>query len=334
MLWVNLKDPPCTEELELAYNADENRYTDKSGVVTTVPGFGETETVECMVNDTAVCATDTAVQYFRVFVDYFVAKGYRRGVDIKAAPYNWRLAADSLDRQGYYSRVTELVEEMYKASGERVAVVAHSMGGPVSLYFFTHKVSAEWKTKYISVYVPLSGDFAGSSWALESVVSATYPSAFFPQVARSFESLYWIMPRNSIYKGQVLIDTPSASFDSSQYEKVFDIAGYPLGWTKYKPTTNITSYDFPGVKTYCFHGSDLPTPQTYKFITENLRDKPTLITGAGDGLVNKISLETCLLWSGNPQFHHAAFSGVNHVGMVKNITVLETVASAILSSAR
>ena len=31
-------------------------------------------------------------QYFHPMVDYFVDRGYRRGHDIRAAPYDWRLA--------------------------------------------------------------------------------------------------------------------------------------------------------------------------------------------------------------------------------------------------
>ena len=58
-----------------------------------VPGFGGTSTIECLVNSTAMCEEDTNTQYFRIFVDYFVARGYQQGVTIRAAPYDWRLAA-------------------------------------------------------------------------------------------------------------------------------------------------------------------------------------------------------------------------------------------------
>ena len=53
-----------------------------------VPGFGDTSTVECL--DPMFCEESS---YFKTFVDYFVDKGYQRGVTIRAAPYDWRLAA-------------------------------------------------------------------------------------------------------------------------------------------------------------------------------------------------------------------------------------------------
>jgi len=53
-----------------------------------VPGFGDTNTVEFL-------DTPPASPVFNAFVNYFVARGYERGNTIRAAPYDWRLAAGS-----------------------------------------------------------------------------------------------------------------------------------------------------------------------------------------------------------------------------------------------
>ena len=53
-----------------------------------MPGFGDTNTVEFL-------DTPPASPNFNTFVDYFVARGYERGNTIRAAPYDWRLAAGS-----------------------------------------------------------------------------------------------------------------------------------------------------------------------------------------------------------------------------------------------
>ena len=60
-----------------------------------VPGFGNTSTVECLDDDDddKMCEKHPKLQYFKTFVDYFVKRGYERGVTIRAAPYDWRLAA-------------------------------------------------------------------------------------------------------------------------------------------------------------------------------------------------------------------------------------------------
>jgi lysophospholipase-3 len=336
LLWVDVKNLNCSIDLELEYDASTNRYSDKEGVSVAVPGFGETYSVECLANNTALCRnyTPTGVQYFNIFVYYFVNKGYQRGVDIRAAPYDWRLAPDSLNRRGYYKKLRKLIEDMYKTSGRPVAMVAHSQGGPHSLYFLNQVVSKSWKNKYIKAYISLSGAFSGSSGSLESVASGALPSVFVTRLLlqRSFESLYWSMPKPSVFKDQALIETPSGNFTASDYEMIFTkLAKYPLGWTKYKPTASIsTDFSFPGVPTYCFVGSDVPTPLMYKFKSDDLSEQPIVVNGEGDGTVNKVSLDVCLRWSSSSIFHYRPFSGVTHGQMVRNESVLEAVANVVL----
>ena len=77
----------------LQYDQSTNTYSDKQGVSVSVPGFGETSSVECLDDDVALCDIVTELQYLKDFVEYFVARGYQRGVTIRAAPYDWRLAA-------------------------------------------------------------------------------------------------------------------------------------------------------------------------------------------------------------------------------------------------
>ena len=72
----------------LEYNEFTNTYSNRTGVEMTVPDFGGTSAVECL---SKYCVK--IVKYLKDMVDYFVARGYKRGVDIRAAPYDWRLAA-------------------------------------------------------------------------------------------------------------------------------------------------------------------------------------------------------------------------------------------------
>ena len=61
---------------------------------------------------------------------------------------------------------------MYAANGRtRVTLVAHSMGGPVSLYFLNNIVSQSWKDTYIYAYVPIAAAWDGGVVALEYVIS-------------------------------------------------------------------------------------------------------------------------------------------------------------------
>ena len=255
---------------------------------------------------------------------------------------------ESHTMRGYYTRLKLLVEEMYNDTGSAVALVVHSLGGPMSLYFLNSKlVTQEWKDKYIKVYIPLSGAFAGASEALEAVVSGNLAlkfvlnhqpktAAFNVQIHRSFESLYWLMPRAEAYGDQVLVETPSANYTAGDYQQMFTtFANYPLGWTKYMPTSTINEGNpFPGVPTHCFYGSDVPTPLTFVYSSNDPTQAPEVIWGSGDGTANKASLEVCLMWANNTGFQSRAFPGVEHVNMVKNTEVLNAIAEIVIAGSR
>ena len=72
----------------LLFNSTDGTYSNNTGAEVRVPGFGDTNTVEFL-------DTPPSSPTFNTFVDYFVARGYERGNTIRAAPYDWRLAAGS-----------------------------------------------------------------------------------------------------------------------------------------------------------------------------------------------------------------------------------------------
>lgn len=76
----------------MQYDRNTGQYSSSSDLITVeVPGFGETSTVENLSGE-FLTSLIPLLDYFRDFVDYFVARGYERGTSIRAAPYDWRLA--------------------------------------------------------------------------------------------------------------------------------------------------------------------------------------------------------------------------------------------------
>lgn len=73
------------------YRLDYNsgRYSDSTGVTITAADFGDISSVE-------ILDLENKQPYFKDFVEYFVERGYVKNVNIRAAPYDWRLAP------GYY----------------------------------------------------------------------------------------------------------------------------------------------------------------------------------------------------------------------------------------
>ena len=204
----------------------------------------------------------------------------------------------------------------------------------MSLYFLNEVVTPEWKDKYIKVYIPLSGAFGGFSDMVKAVVSGRNLSLP-PEIERSLESIYWLMPRDKIFGDQVLVQTPNASYTALAYEQMFTFANYPLGWIKYNATSTINAgYMYPGVPTHCFYGSDLQTPLTYVYSSNDPTQTPTVINGTGDGVVNNASLEVCLRWANSTNstgFQSRAFPGVEHVDIVMNTDVLNAIAEIVMA---
>ncbi len=72
----------------LTFEAPRNSYRSVEGVTVSVPGFGETKTVQWINTNDII-----SIPYINDFVQYFLKRGYVEGMSIHAAPYDWRLAA-------------------------------------------------------------------------------------------------------------------------------------------------------------------------------------------------------------------------------------------------
>ena len=207
----------------------------------------------------------------------------------------------------------------------------------MSLYFLNEVVTQEWKNRYIKVYIPLSGAWGGSSETVGALLAET-PISFYRHVRfgfeRSLQSVYWLMPRAAAFADQTLVQTPTTNYTANDYQQMFtDFANYPLGWTKYMPTSFINEgYSYPQVPTYCFYGSNVPTNLTWVYSSNDTSSVPTVITGLGDGTANQASLEMCLNWTASTNssgFQSRAFPGVDHIDMVKNIQVLNAIGEIV-----
>lgn len=71
------------------------------------------------------------------------------------------------ENQDYFIKLKSLVEDTYIENGNKsIMLIAHSMGGPMSLYFLNSQTQ-EWKDRYIKSLVTLSGAWGGSVKAVK-----------------------------------------------------------------------------------------------------------------------------------------------------------------------
>ena len=96
-------------------------------------------------------------------------------------------------------------------------MVAHSMGGLVSLYFLNNVVSQEWKDQYnINAYIPIAAPLGGTASSLGGVIlkSSTVSNLAGGRdsisVTRSFAGLVMLLPSPSVYG-----DTAISQYTSS-----------------------------------------------------------------------------------------------------------------------
>lgn len=80
----------------LRYDENTKEYYNASGVEVRVPGFGGTDTIEYL--DKSYTAS-----YFNTFVKYFERMGYKKGLDLNGAPYDWRFAPGMVKFSYYYT---------------------------------------------------------------------------------------------------------------------------------------------------------------------------------------------------------------------------------------
>eukprot|EP00731_Ephydatia_muelleri_P034178 Em0049g25a len=207
-------------------------------------------------------------------VEYFVDRGYQRGKSIRAAPYDWRLAADQLYVRGYYDKVKSLIEEMYKSNGGRkVTLVAHSMGGPVTLFFLNNVVTQQWKNTYIYAFVPIAGAWSGGNKILLAQMSGMKPPELSPAVQKP-----------SVRGNAVLVPTPKRSYTANDYEALFRDMGYPIGFKMYTGVSVINAgFTAPNVPVYCFYGTDVQTAESFVYDQGFPDSQPTRIVYGNSG---------------------------------------------------
>ena len=254
---------------------------------------------------------------------------------------------DELEKRGYFHQLKSLIEDMYNSNDQtKVTLVAHSMGGIVSLHFLTgfSEINQAWKDKYIHAYVTLSAAWSGGVATLQTVISGAHDipdlllfasnliADFIVPIARTFESLPWLFPKSSVFGSQVLISTPAKDYTASDYEELFRKVGYTNGYRFFQGVQGINpDYPAPNVPTYCFYGDKVPTPLKFTYSknfdgqTSTIGWEPNLTNGDGDGSVNIESSRVCHRWSSMPSkyhFEYKSFDDVKHSGIVKDSNVL------------
>lgn len=92
------------DNARLVYDNETRTTSNSPGVVTRVPGFGDSEPVEWIDPSHA-----SAGSYFKDIANALVALGYQRNKTIRGAPYDFRKAPSKCVTDYLYAKLTPLV---------------------------------------------------------------------------------------------------------------------------------------------------------------------------------------------------------------------------------
>ncbi|XP_066976870.1 lysosomal phospholipase A and acyltransferase-like [Macrobrachium rosenbergii] len=325
-LWVNvhLMDNyvDCWDDLaKLKYDKQTHTTSNPPGVHTRIPGFGNTTTLEYLTPNRRHYSIYMATMIEAVFLPL----GYKRGVDLRGAPYDFRKAPNEM--QQYFENLREHIEEMYHETSQKVVMLSHSMGSNIAHYFLIRQTQ-EWKDRHIETLVSVSGAWGGTVKALQGFTTGydlkedAFDILKMREAEETFPSFAYMLPSRGLWAPEeVIIQSGNASFTVYTYKELFEALNLEDGYNMYLDTKDLIQYDVaPGVFLHCITGNNVSTPEGFFFPENDFRQVLRTSYGDGDGTVNQRSLDLCLQWGGlqEQEVRYETFDNAEHVHILQN----------------
>ncbi|XP_060608560.1 phospholipase A2 group XV-like isoform X2 [Ruditapes philippinarum] len=324
--------------MRLEYDNVTRTTRNSPGVDIKIPGFGETKTVEWLDN-----AKLPFTRYYHDIAQALVSWGYERNVTLRGAPYDFRKAPNEL--KGFLGNLKSLIEETYyKNNNNKVVLLAHSMGNPLTLHLLNH-MTKEWKDKFIKSFMSLAGVWGGAAKSIRLMISGDNLDVRFVspltvrREQRSCPSTAWLMPSDEFWsETEVLVVTPTRNYTVKDYRQLFEDIAYPTGYKLREDTEKLVKpLKAPDVEMHCLHGVDESTPRAFVYKrTRWLNEKPETLQGNGDGTVNIRSLLGCLRFREQQKqpVHHQVFHKVGHMNILKETVVIDYLEKVLVGEKR
>lgn len=256
--------------------------------------------------------------YYRRVINALEDAGYKDGVDLWGAPFDFRLESfqSVLDDEGLFSKLKELIESIYKQTGKPIYIVTHSESALVIRYFFAKYVSSEWKSTFITGWISGAGTFGGAPAAFHHVISNLWwmvPTLNGDEILAGtgyFAGLYWSLPNPVVFSKDYLlaqVTTDTTSFNITM-ENITTAFSRGVGENQANAAkafqTFLRDFSAPDVDLWYYHGSGVDTLKTLAYTGTDsgssgwwLQAEDAVETDTeGDGLMPMESLTSPELW--------------------------------------
>ncbi|KJE95204.1 hypothetical protein CAOG_05682 [Capsaspora owczarzaki ATCC 30864] len=205
--------------------------------------------------------------------------GYVDHMNVRGAPYDFRMVACDSALQSMYSDLKTLIEDTYEltrscATGPRkVFVSTHSLGGPYYLHFLNTFVNQTWKDLYLESFLSVSSPFLGASMAYSTAISGNSEGlpgssyAFLP-VERLMGGVLWMIPNGDYFGTQPLVQVGNRNYTA----QLTDVENSLPSLLRQLPLDRSGAIDIlqkviqprgnplpPNTTMHCMYGTTLPT---------------------------------------------------------------------------
>jgi len=316
-------------DMSMVYDPVLNTFTNRTGLEVRQLDFGGTGGVDYLdkVAGKGVVGTD----YLEKMIAYFEKNaGYKRGVTIRAAPYDWRMATNHPQLVWWWVQVKALIEDMFADAGNsKVVVISHCYGGTTFSYWLPLQ-SQEWKDKYIKAHVVIAAPFEGVGIALEGVVSGTndgyefwgwspIPLLKMRETMRTWGSVAAMLPTHN-WGNVILVSSNTRNYTAKDLKQLFLDSGAYNESAMYDDTRVFEDYAAPGVWVSCHGAYNTPTPVGFSYPTGDFDQQAVPWFGDGDGTVAVSSAGYCNRWKGAEKtpFTMTWWDGIGHISLVKH----------------
>ncbi|KAK8391238.1 hypothetical protein O3P69_017126 [Scylla paramamosain] len=338
-LWLNMESLipgiiDCwIDNMRLVYDNTTRTTRNSPGVMTRVPGFGSTSTVEWLDP-----SHHYPTSYFYDVVEAMVKSplGYVRDSTIRGAPYDFRKAPN--EQKNYFKALKHMTESMYNSEGQRVVYLLHSMGGPMIWYFLANQPQS-WKDEYVEGVISMAGAWGGSIKAVKVYTAGDNLGIYLinprsiREEQRSATSLAFLLPSPDLWKeDEVLVQTPEKNYTTANFKDMFEALNLPDAYNIYLDTKNLLKdAPPPGVDLYCLYGHGINTVEKLVYQEGSFPDKPDLVFGEGDGTVNLRSAQVCESFASKQRqkVHAKAFPVMEHMAILKDVDSISYVVETL-----